>query len=72
MAASSSPKRRSPTWSFGGFLSGSAARRLGRDVKAVHGDITALLAAGLIDRTESGAVVFPFDAVKVECLLEAA
>ncbi len=49
-----------------------AARRVGRDVKAVHSDVTALLAAGVLDRTDSGAIVFPFDAIKVEFLLEAA
>ena len=49
-----------------------AARRAGRDVKAVHGDVTALLAAGVIDRTDDGQIVFPFEAVKVEFLLQAA
>jgi len=49
-----------------------AARRVGRDVKAVHGDITALLHAGVLRRAEGGGVVFPFDAVKVEFLLRAA
>lgn len=49
-----------------------AARRAGRDVKAVHGDVTALLNAGLLDRTEDGRIVFPYDAVKVEFLLRAA
>lgn len=49
-----------------------AARRVGRDVKAVHSDITALLAAGVLDRAEGGGVVFPFEAVKVEFLLKAA
>lgn len=49
-----------------------AARRGGRDVKAVHGDITALLNAGVLDRVEDGRVIFPFDAVKVEFLLHAA
>lgn len=49
-----------------------AARRVGRDVKAVHGDMKALLAAGVIVRTTDGAVEFPFDAVKVEFLLRAA
>lgn len=49
-----------------------AARRAGRDVKAVHGDVTALLNAGVLDRTEDGRIVFPFDAVKVEFLLQAA
>jgi len=49
-----------------------AARRVRRDVKAVHGDVTALLAAGVLDRAEGGGIVFPYDAVKVEFLLQAA
>lgn len=49
-----------------------AARRVGRDVKAVHGDVTALLNAGVLDRVEDGRIVFPFEAVKVEFLLQAA
>lgn len=49
-----------------------AARRVGRDVKAVHGDVTALLNAGILDRTDDGRIVFPFEAVKVEFLLQAA
>jgi predicted transcriptional regulator len=49
-----------------------AARRVGRDVKAVHGDVTALLCAGVLDRTEDGSIVFPFEAVKVEFMLRAA
>lgn len=49
-----------------------AARRVGRDVKAVHGDVTALLNAGVLSRAEGGGVEFPFDVVKVEFLLQAA
>ena len=49
-----------------------AARRVDRDVKAVHGDVTALLNAGVLERTEAGEIVFPYDAVKVEFLLQAA
>jgi predicted transcriptional regulator len=49
-----------------------AARRVDRDVKAVHGDVTALLNAGVLERLENGQIVFPYDAVKVEFLLEAA
>ena len=49
-----------------------AARRVGRDVKAVHGDVTALLNAGVLDRTEGGGIEFPYQAVKVEFLLQAA
>jgi predicted transcriptional regulator len=48
------------------------ARRAGRDVKAVHGDVTALLDAGILTRVDDGRVEFPYDAVKVEFLLSAA
>ena len=49
-----------------------AARRVGRDVKAVHGDVTALLNAGLLDRDDGGGISFPYEAVKVEFMLQAA
>jgi predicted transcriptional regulator len=49
-----------------------AARRVERDVKAVHSDVTALLNAGVLERDKNGRIVFPFDAVKVEFLLQAA
>ena len=49
-----------------------AARRVGRDVKAVHGDVTALIDAGILRRTERRGIEFPFDTVKVEFLLHAA
>ena len=49
-----------------------ASRRVGRDVKAVHGDVTALLNAGVLDRVADGRIVFPFEAVKVEFFLQAA
>lgn len=49
-----------------------SARRVGRDVKAVHGDVTALLDAGILMRTADGRIEFPYDAVKVEFLLSAA
>jgi len=49
-----------------------AARRVGRDVKAVHGDVTALLEAGILRRVPDGRIEFPYEAVKVEFLLSAA
>jgi predicted transcriptional regulator len=49
-----------------------AARLVRRDVKAVHGDITALLKAGILDRAQGGGIVFPFEAIKVEFVLQAA
>jgi predicted transcriptional regulator len=49
-----------------------AARRAGRDVKAVHGDVHALLDVGILQKTEGGRIVFPFDAVRVNFVLQAA
>ena len=48
------------------------ARSVGRDVKAVHGDVTALLNAGLLQKAEGGGIIFPYEAVKIEFLLKAA
>ena len=45
-----------------------AARRVGRDIKAVHADVQALLNAGVLERTEEG-IVFPYDAVHVDFML---
>ena len=48
------------------------ARRVKRDVKGVHGDVHALLDAGILQRTNNGLVVFPYDAIRVDVLLQAA
>jgi len=42
------------------------ARQVERDVKAVHGDVHALLDAGLLERAADGQVLFPYDAVHVD------
>jgi len=44
-----------------------AARRINRDVKAVHGDVRALLNVGVLRKTENELVVSPFDVIHVEC-----
>jgi predicted transcriptional regulator len=44
------------------------ARRVGRNVKAMHGDITALIKAGVVERRDSS-VVFPYDGVRVDFIL---
>ena len=49
-----------------------AARRLGRDVKAVHGDVHALLNTGILEKTENGLIEFPFDAIHIDFTLKAA
>lgn len=48
------------------------ARRVERDVKSVHGDTQALLKAGVLDRAESGSIVFPYDEIHVDFVLRAA
>ena len=45
------------------------ARRVGRDVKSVHGDIQALLKAGVLDRAGDGQPEFPYDAIRVDFML---
>ncbi len=42
------------------------ARRVGRDVKAVHRDMAALVRAGLLDRGAGGRMSFPYDGVRME------
>jgi predicted transcriptional regulator len=48
------------------------SRRVDRDVKSVHLDTQALLNAGVIDRTDDGKIVFPYDAVHVDFVVNAA
>lgn len=47
------------------------ARLVGRDFKAVHGDITALINIGLIDRDDIGGVVLPYDELHIDISLHA-
>ena len=49
-----------------------AARQMQRDIKAVHGDVQALLKAGILQKNEKGRIVFPYDAVHVDFMLKAA
>jgi predicted transcriptional regulator len=48
-----------------------AARLVGRDVKAVHGDVKRLLANGVLKHTDDGRIAFPFDAIHVDFMLSA-
>ena len=49
-----------------------AARRVNRDVKAVHSDVHMLLNAGILQKTDAGLIVFPFAAIRVDVMLHAA
>ncbi|EJX0850563.1 winged helix-turn-helix transcriptional regulator [Salmonella enterica] len=44
------------------------ASRVGRDVKAVHTDVTALIKCGIVERGNSG-VIFPYDGMHFDFLL---
>jgi predicted transcriptional regulator len=48
------------------------ARRLGRDVKAVHTDVQLLLKTGVLEKTASGQLLFDYEAVHVDFMLQAA
>ena len=48
------------------------ARRVERDVKSVHGDVQALLKAGVVERADDGRIVFPYDEVRVDFVVRAA
>ena len=46
-----------------------ASRRVGRDMKAIHTDLHALLCAGVLSGDASGQVEFPYETVKGELVL---
>ena len=45
------------------------ARRVGRDVKSVHTDVHTLINAGVIDRTERGGIIFPYEQIHVDFMI---
>ena len=47
------------------------ARRVGRDVRAVHSDVHLLHHAGVLDKTEDGRVILPYKAIKFDFTLDA-
>jgi predicted transcriptional regulator len=50
----------------------AVARRVDRDVKSVHGDVHALIKAGILDRAGDGRIVFPYDEIRVDFVVRAA
>jgi predicted transcriptional regulator len=55
----------------GGLSIREVARRVGRDVQAVHRDVMTLVNAGVVERTENG-VEFPYDRIHFEYDVSAA
>ena len=49
-----------------------AARRVGRDVRAVHADVHMLLDAGVLRKAERGLIEFHYTAVHVDLMLKTA
>lgn len=47
-----------------------AARRVGRDVRAVHSDVHMLLQAGVLRKDDDGRIEFPHTAVHVDFVLK--
>jgi len=49
-----------------------ASRRVNRDIKSVHGDVQALIKAGVIDRTDDGKIAFSYEEIHVDFVVRAA
>jgi predicted transcriptional regulator len=47
------------------------ARRVKRDVRAVHSDLTMLHRNGVIDKTEAGLLLMPYDVIRLDFTLDA-
>lgn len=46
------------------------ARRVERDVRAVHSDVRALHLSGVIDKTPEGRMILPYDMIKLDLTLD--
>lgn len=48
------------------------ARTLGRDVKRVHEDAAAMIEVGMVEKTEDGKLVVPFDEIRADFVMKSA
>lgn len=48
------------------------ARELGRDVRRVHDDVTALIEVGLVEKTADRKVCVPFKEIRIDSVLKSA
>ena len=46
------------------------ARRVERDVRAVHSDVRALHLSGVIDRTPDGKMILPYEVIRLDFTLD--
>ena len=51
---------------------GKSLLRCGSASFGVHGDVRTLLNAGILQKTDDGLIIFPYDAIRVDVLLHAA
>lgn len=49
-----------------------AARLVGRDIKAVHGEVQKMLEKGLIEKTENGRIEFPYGEIHFDFVIRSA
>ena len=50
----------------------AAGRLIGQDIKTIHADVQALLNAGVLEKDAAGRIKFPYDAIHVDFMIEAA
>ena len=48
------------------------ARALGRDVKRVHEDASAMIEVGMVEKTAEGKLVVPFDQIRADFVMKSA
>jgi predicted transcriptional regulator len=48
------------------------ARALGRDVKRVHDDASAMIEVGMVEKTADGKLVAPFDEIRADFVMKSA
>jgi len=48
------------------------ARALGRDVKRVHDDASAMIEVGMVEKTPDGKLIVPFDEIRADFVMKSA
>jgi hypothetical protein len=58
--------------SLAAVMQRAAGRLIGQDIKTIHADVQALLNAGVLEKNAAGRLKFPYDAIHVDFMIEAA
>jgi len=56
----------------GAMSTRAAGRLINQDIKTIHADVQALLNAGILEKDARGRIKFPYDAIHVDFMVEAA